>query len=384
MNVPTVSVVMSVFNGERFLAEAIESILNQTFRDFEFIIIDDGSTDETPGILVSYQKADPRVAVLHQVNKGQVPSLNSGCGLARGRYIARIDADDVALPERLERQIAYLEQNPQIALLGSSISNIDEMGRHLSTWALPTGDKEIKERLFGLQDIPFCHVTLVFRTEAFRAVNGYRTAFAPAEDYDLWLRMAERWQLSNLPEPLVKVRRRAQSLSFRSARQQVISRLVAWSASAVRRAGGSDPICQEEPVSRDLVRSLGVSDALFEESLMGVYQYWIDVMLQASDKAVALRVMREALESQSWKHIKKSILANTWLAAARICFELGRHLQGINCAARALAIRPIIAGRPIKRVANRLGLLNKAAAQAWHGSASQPKTVQRGQDSGQC
>ncbi len=361
---PTVSVVMSVFNGERFVAEAIESILNQTFLDFEFIIIDDGSTDKTAEILARFAKADPRLVLHHHPNQGQVPSLNIGCGLARGRFIARTDADDVALPERFERQIAYLEDHPQVALLGSSITNMDEMGRHLSTWALPTGNEEIRERLFELRDIPFCHVTLVFRTEAFRAVNGYRRAFAPAEDYDLWLRMAERWKLANLPEPLVKVRRRAQSLSFTNARQQVISRLVAWSASAIRRAGGSDPVCQEAPVSRELARSLGVSDELFERSLLGAYQYWIDVMLQASDKTGALRVMKEALTSQPWKYINKSIIANMWLAAARLYFEQGRRLPGINCTARALATRPIIAGRPLKRLASRLGLLNKGTAQA--------------------
>ena len=336
MRAPIVSVVMSVFNGERFIADSIESILGQTFRDFEFIIIDDGSTDGTGEILARHQKADSRLLIHHHQNQGQVPSLNIGCRLARGLYIARIDADDIAVPERFERQIDFLGQNPQVALVGSAISNIDELGRPLTTWLLPTGNEEIRERLFALQDIPFCHVTLVFRTEAFRAVNGYRTAFAPAEDYDLWLRMAERFQLANLPEPLVKVRRRAHSLSFTSARQQVISRLVAWSASAIRRAGGSEPISEGEPVSRDLVRSLGVSDELFERMLMGVYQYWIDVMLQASDKTGALGVMREALEPQSWKHINKSIVANTWLAAARICFEQGRRLRGMKCMARAL------------------------------------------------
>jgi glycosyltransferase involved in cell wall biosynthesis len=364
MTVPIVSVVMSVFNGEHFVAEAIESILNQTFRDFEFIIIDDGSTDGTADVLERFEKADSRLVVHHHQNQGQVPSLNIGCGLARGRYIARIDGDDVALPERFERQVDYLEHHPQVALVGSSITNIDEKGNYLSTWPLPTGNEEIRERLFELRDIPFCHVTLVFRAEAFRTVNGYRTAFAPAEDYDLWLRMAERWPLANLPEPLVKVRRRAHSLSFTTARQQVISRLVAWSASAIRRAGGSDPICQQGLVNSELVRSLGVSDQVFERMLMGAYQYWIDVMLQASDKAGALRIMREALESQSWKHLNKSTLANIWLAASRIYFEQGRRLQGISCAARALAARPVIAGRPIKRLVGRLGLLNKRAAQA--------------------
>jgi hypothetical protein len=189
-------------------------------------------------------------------------------------------------------------------------------------------------------------------------MKGYRPAFVAAEDYDLWLRIAEREQVANLPEPLVNVRKRAQSISSTHVRQQIISSLAAWAASAQRRAGKPDPIDQEEPVSRDLLGTLGVSDAVFEKSLMGVYQYWIDVMLQAFDQAGALRVIHEALESQSWKHINKSIVANTWLEAARIYFEQGRHLQGINCTARALAVRPIIAGRPIKRLAHRTGLLN--------------------------
>jgi hypothetical protein len=257
----------------------------------------------------------------------------------------------------LERQINYLEQNPRVGLLGSSINNMDVSGGRLSTWLLPTGDKEIKERLFGLQDLPFCHVTLVFRAEVFRAVNGYRTAFAPAEDYDQWLRIAERWQVANLPEPLVNVRRRAHSLSFKNARQQVISRLVALAASEIRRAGQPDPIDPEETVNCDLLRKMGVSDAVFEQSLMGVYQYWISVMLQASDKAGAISMIREAMQLQSWRHIDNSIVANTWLAAARIYSEQGSYLQSLGAVARAFAIRPIIAGRPIKRFASRLGLI---------------------------
>ena len=364
MNTPLVSVVMAVFNGERFLPETLDSVLNQTFRDFELIIVDDGSTDGTPAVLAHYLQADPRLVVQHGPNRGQVVSLNIGCRLARGRYIARIDADDVCLPERFERQVQFLERNPQVAMVGSSISNIDERGTPLATWPLPTGDQEIRDRLFGLREIPFCHVTLMFRTVVYHAVNGYRTAFAPAEDYDMWLRIAERWQVANLPEPLVKVRRRAQSLSFTHARQQVISRLVALAVSEKRRAGERDPIDQEEPVSLGLARSLGVSDAVFEASLMGVYQYWIDAMLQAGDKAGALSIMRQALESQSWKHLNRSIVANTWLAAAQIHSEQGSYWRSMSCVARAVAARPIIVGRPVKRLANTLGFLNDGAGRA--------------------
>ena len=282
--------------------------------------------------------------------------------LSTQEYIARIDADDIALPQRLERQVGFLEQNPQVALVGSSLNNVDVSGRHLATWLLPTADREIRERLFGLRDLPLCHVALVFRTEVFRAVNAYRSAFLHAEDYDFWLRIAERWQVANLPEPLVNVRRRAHSVSSVNTRQQVISSLGAWAASAIRRAGGRDPIDQEEPVTRELLTSMGVSDAVFEEHLIGVYLYWIDVMLQSSDGAGALRVMREALESQPWRHISKSLLANTWLAAARIYSRQGRYLRSVKAIARAIATRPVVAGRPIKRIAGRLRLFNNGAA----------------------
>jgi len=352
---------MSVFNGEPYLRESVESILSQTFRDFEFIIINDGSTDGTADILTHYQRIDPRLAVHHQQNKGLIDSLNTGCGLARGRYIARMDDDDVALPGRLERQISFLEQNPQVALLGTSVNIIDVSGRRIETLALPAEDELIRQWLFESRRAPFCHVTLVFRAEAFRILQGYRAAFVAAEDYDLWLRFAERWQVANLPEALVNVRRRAHSLSFSHVRQQVISILAASAASSQRRAGGLDPLeGRETVVSRELLRRLGVSDAAFEKFLMDTYQYWIGAMLQASDQAGALQVMREALESQSWKHINKSIVANTWLEAARIYFQQGRRLQGISCTARALAIRPIIAGRPVKRMVSRLGLLPRA------------------------
>ena len=357
---PLVSVVMSVFNGERNLRESIESILTQSFRDFEFIIIDDGSTDATAGILAGYQKSNSRVAVYRQENKGLIASLNTGCRLARGRYIARMDADDVAAPQRLERQVSYLEANPHIVVLGSAVNITNASTSRLSTMSFPIDNEVIKEWLFESRGAAFCHVTVVFRSEVFRAAHGYRPAFLAAEDYDLWLRIAERWQVANLPEPLVDVRRRAHSLSFTHAQQQVISVLAAWAASAIRRAEGRDPICQEEPVSRDLLTRLGVSDAVFEKSLMGVYQYWIGVMLQMSDQAAALKVLHEVL-GQSWSHIDKSIVANAWLLAARIYSEQGRHLQSMKARARALATRPIIAGRPFKHIVSRLGLLSEGS-----------------------
>src|ERR1700722_7292029 len=122
---PQISVVMSVFNGERFLCQAIDSILAQSFRDFEFIIIDDGSVDSTATILRRYKKEDQRVCIYVQSNLGLVESLNRGCALARGKYIARMDADDVALPGRLLRQFEFLEANSEIGIVGGAVQFID-------------------------------------------------------------------------------------------------------------------------------------------------------------------------------------------------------------------------------------------------------------------
>jgi Glycosyl transferase family 2 len=351
MNPPQVSVVMAVYNGERYLREAVESILNQTFNDFELIIVNDGSTDRTPDILSRYQRRDARVFVHHQENGGQAAALNVGCHLAKGRYIARIDGDDIAFPERLERQISYLEENSHVALLGASINTMDVMGRTLSTISYPTDEKVIREWLFDLHVNPFAHVTAVFRTSVFRNVNGYRTAFAPAEDYDLWVRIAERWPVSNLAEYLVSVRMRSRSISSSNIRQQQIGTLAAWAASVIRRAGGLDPVCQEQPVSRDLLRSMGVSDAIIEQYILAAYCYWISALLQGGDDTAALQLICEAMESRSRKHADESIEANLWLALAGIHYRQSHRLAALGSVARAIWNRPAVAVRPLKRAA---------------------------------
>ena len=131
MSSPIVSVVMSVLNGERFLREAVESILDQSLREFEFIIINDGSTDFSGSILDSYQHKDPRLRVVHQENMGLVESLNRGCGLARGKYIARMDADDIAIQDRLRWQADFMETHPEVGVVGGAVEVIDTTGRSL-------------------------------------------------------------------------------------------------------------------------------------------------------------------------------------------------------------------------------------------------------------
>ena len=164
------TVLMSVYNGSRFLREAIESILNQTFYDFEFIIINDGSTDRTAEILATYQ--DKRIRIVRNSdNIGLTKSLNEGLKLARGKYIARQDADDISLPKRLERQISYLEAQPDIALLGTWANSIDERGKIL--WEMrPPSDPSLL-RWSMLFNNNMIHSSVMFNAAKAMDIGGY-------------------------------------------------------------------------------------------------------------------------------------------------------------------------------------------------------------------
>lgn len=201
-----VTVLMSVYNGERYLREAIESMLRQTFTDFEFIIIDDASRDTTPFILADYAARDTRIAVItNERNLGLTASLNKGLALARGQYLARLDADDVALPERLARQVDFLEQHPDCVLLGSAYDWIDEEGRKIGAVRPPTNDTHIRwQTLFNCA---FGHSTVIFRLSALRVAGlTYCTEFVQTQDYELWSRLLQSGRGGNLDDHLVLYR----------------------------------------------------------------------------------------------------------------------------------------------------------------------------------
>jgi hypothetical protein len=236
---PLISVVMPVHNGARWLGEAIESVICQTCRDFELLVIDDGSTDETPRILTGWLSRDLRIRVLRQNGSGLVAALNYGLGEARGSLIARLDADDRAVAHRLERQIRVLGDNPRVGLLGAWAQRIDAHGRTRGYARPETRPERITDILTRTN--PFIHSTVIFRTEIARRLGGYRAAFEAAEDYDLWLRMSEVTQLANMAEPLVQYRRHDTNVSARKAIRQCFSVRLAQRATGIRRRTGRDP-----------------------------------------------------------------------------------------------------------------------------------------------
>lgn len=216
---PKVSVVMAVYNGEGFLRQAVESVLNQTFSDFEFIIIDDASTDSSPAVLDSYN--DPRLVRLgNKNNQGLSSSLNKGLKAARGDYIARMDADDVALPERLERQVHYLEEHPSVGVLGSTCRLIDAHGASIGMKSRPLDDIAI--RWAALLRNPFLHPSVMIRHDVVRHHDvRYDEQYRSAQDYELFTRMLEQTQGANLDNPLMLLRVHGSSVSTMQRAEQL-------------------------------------------------------------------------------------------------------------------------------------------------------------------
>ena len=213
--VPDVSVVMSVFNGERYLRAGVESVLTQQGVEFEFIIVDDGSTDSTPRLLAEIAARDPRVRIITQANAGLTRSLIRGCAAARGRYIARQDSDDLSLPDRFRRQVQMLDADPELAFVSCWSEVIGPHDEPLLTHLRPGTASEATDLLNHGRIGPPGHGSVMFRREAYERVGGYRAIFYYAQDGDLWLRLATVGRLNYVQRVLYQYRITAESISGR-------------------------------------------------------------------------------------------------------------------------------------------------------------------------
>ncbi len=286
---PLVSVVIAAFNAAQHLGEAVESVFAQTFRDFELVVVDDGSTDGTPDVLARY-RSDPRLVVLsHSTNSGVAVALTTGCRHAQGRYIARLDADDVAHPDRLARQVAYLEERRDVALLGSAAIFTDAGGREFARFSYPATHEAIRERLET--GSAFVHSAVTMRQDAFESVGGYRLS-ASGQDYDLWLRMVERFPAANLADFLVRFRVHDSQLTAGRLREQALCSLVAKAAARRRAAGEPDPLTGVAFVDDVVAASLGIDGDMVDREHVR-RSIWYAKLLAAAGYSTEARALLE-------------------------------------------------------------------------------------------
>lgn len=286
---PIVSVVMPVYNCEKYLREAIESVLSQTFKNFELIIVVGSSTDSTDLILESYLEKDNRIKVFHQEAEGLVAALNMGCLLAKGQYIARMDADDRCLQQRLERQVRYMETHPEIGILGTWALYIDESGRQVDSARMLINPRLIEFHLYFANCI--IHSSVIMRREILETLGFYNPEALHAEDYELWSRAMGITKISVLPEILLESRIWSGSVS--NLESEVQKQTVA----RIRRAMISVLLGSE--VSADLIVSAHTTANLsVPESVRQVYSVSIIIgqLYLAYLKANSLNLM-ESLEA---------------------------------------------------------------------------------------
>jgi hypothetical protein len=346
---PSISVVMAVYNGERWLAETLASLSGQTFGNFEVVIIDDGSTDGSAAILAAAAARDDRYRVITQANRGLVSALNRGLAEARAPLIARLDADDVAEPERFARQVAYLRAHPEVAVVGSAIRIIDEDGAFRRLQPYPCGAASVAAAL--LHGCALAHPAVMMRRAAVLAVGGYREAFRHAEDYDLWLRLSETHALDNLPEPLLRYRQHGTSVSFRHRQQQALASFVARHCAHARRSGKPDPLREcGQPMDSGILRALQLDpteEAAFRfESLKAA----LSPPGQANDEAWLQDNLEAAWASRP--HLPAGRFVRRCLIPyARRCRREGRPELARIWIRRAFQLAPLSAGAAMLRSA---------------------------------
>lgn len=254
---PLLSVVMPVKNGAAYLDTAIESILSQTFSDFELLIIDNGSADESLVKAVAFQRQDRRVRVMNRAQSGLSEALNFACNHAQASLIARMDADDFSLAYRFETQMAMFRHCPNLALLGTAIRCVDANGTSLFEMIWPRASGGLRDYL--LLDCCICHPTVMFRKRAFDSLGGYRSAYKWGEDFDLFLRFSEKYDIDNSPEILLNYRLHDRQVSKLQAEQQIYTGIGARLATRARRAHLPEPVWPKGVVNRDDLLRLGVS-----------------------------------------------------------------------------------------------------------------------------
>lgn len=299
---PLVTVLMPVYNGEKYLEEAIKSILNQTFKYFEFLIVDDGSTDKSAEIIASFNDARIRLE-RNEVNLGLIKTLNKGFKLSKGKYIARMDCDDISLPKRLSIQTSFMEKNREIGVCGSWVKIIGLKQSFISKY--PQNHEEA--RAYLLFNTPFAHPAVIIRKEIIEKYQlEYDENYKHAEDYELWSRIIEHTKISNIPKVLLHYRMHPESASKKN------SSIQAENSNRIRLRLLKQLNINPMPTELDIHRRFIRPDYLNPKDFISQLEEWLNRILSANEK-----------EKKYEQNSLAVVISNRWLNACDANASLG-------------------------------------------------------------
>lgn len=310
---------MPVYNGEKYLKEAIESILNQTFRNFEFLVIDDGSTDNSAKIIRSFNDARIRLE-RNETNLGLIKTLNKGLMLSKGKYIARMDCDDISLPKRLATQVNFMEKNPEIGVCGSWVKIIGLKKSFINRY--PKTD--VLSRAYLLFNTPFAHPAVIIRKEVFEKHDlEYSENYKHAEDYELWSRIVDYTKISNIPKVLLHYRIHPESVSKKNSSTQVEN------SNKVRLGLLNQLNINPTPTELDIHRRFIRPDYLDQKDFINQLETWLRNILSANakEKIYEQDSLSEVVSNRWIKACDAN--AGLWFWALKIFWQ--SPLRKMNC-----------------------------------------------------
>jgi hypothetical protein len=289
---PAISVLMAVRNGALFLNDALASLASQDFADFEIILIDNGSRDDTGRIIAEWAEREPRLRSFQLERPGLARSLRYAASLARAPLFARLDSDDLALPSRLGTQYALMQGRPSLGLLGSAVEVVDDAGHKIGEKHLPESDAEL--RRFLSWGNPFVHSSIMMRQEIYERAGGYREGLRVCEDFDLWCRMAELTEIGCLDLPLVRYRLHRHAMSFRQSTRIALTDTCIIAAQRARKADVPEPFDRGMPKLRPALALLGMRrEDIIHRSLKATTGA-ARLALEFGDRAGSRRIRRRA------------------------------------------------------------------------------------------
>jgi Glycosyl transferase family 2 len=329
---------MSVHNGERFLREAVESVLAQTLADIELIVVDDGSTDSTAQILAAYAAQDSRLAVHRQSNQGSTLAATRAFALARAPLVAILDADDVAMPDRLERQHLFLTEHEKVAVVGGAVNFVDENGSTFAEVQYPRADAAIRES-FEVTT-PLANSAAMVRRNAYEHVGGYRSIFVMSHDLDMWLRLADSYELANLPEAVVRYRIHRSQETVGRLELQTLCAVAARVSRRARLAGRPDPLDAAECIDERTLLTHGASRAEITAAFVHSATWLAKTMERAGYQDAANRLWTEASARARSASGSRTLVAAVHRARATRHAERQQPVR-----AKLEAIRAVVAER---------------------------------------